>query len=139
MAAQYPNDGAIVVAGLVQTGLALSKLHLFKDGLIPTQNTTKAEFDAAEADYDGYTPTGETVTAFLDPLVLAGGGAEIESGTTQFAYVDGMTHVTNIVKGWYLTDATDNIIAYDVFPQVVPFQNNGNGINLDVVLSYGEP
>jgi hypothetical protein len=135
----YPNDGALALAGLVQTGLAGSKLHLYKQGLVLGQTTTKDELDAVECDYDGYTPGGITITAWLAALLLAGGGAEIQSGTKQFVYIDGLTHVTNLAGGWYLTLAGGGLFAAGAFQNPVNFQANGQGVNLDLALDYGTP
>lgn len=138
MSAKYPNDGALWLGAKVQTALAASKLHLFKSSFTPNNESVIADFDAAECDYDGYAAGGIAVATWLAPLLTPPQGCEIESGTKQFHYVDGVGHVTNLAGGWYLTDTGGALVAYDVFPEAVPFQSNGNGLNLDIVLPFGQ-
>lgn len=135
----FPNEAALTGAAVLQTALANSKLHLFKSGTVVGAETTLVDLDAAECDFDGYTAGGVTITAWLAPLLKAGGGAFIESGYKQFQYVDGVGHVTNIAGGWYITTSGGALWSADNFAVPVPFQADGQGVNLDIIQNYGTP
>lgn len=129
----YPNAGCLAKATILQTALAGGKMHLFKDGFVPTVTTTKAELDAQEADFDGYTAGGETVAAWLSPLLDPAGGASIESGTVQFEWAHDTDDVTNLIGGWYYTTAAGQLIV-GTFPVSIPMEGPGQGIPLNVKL-----
>lgn len=126
-------------AGVLKTALAASKLRLYKNALVPDVNTTKAMFEANEADYDGYTAGGVTVTAFLGPGLNPGGGADIISPVNYFAWTHDTDDVGNMIGGWWLELAAGAVYAYtnypspigmakagDVIPQVIQFTEGDN-------------
>lgn len=137
----YTNSGAIFLATNARTALAASKLRLFKDtGLVPTPGTTLAELAAIEADYSGYTAGGITVANFTTPLLNPTGGASIQSGLQQFAFVpevDPEDNVTNVIGGFFIVDATGKLVLVGTFPNGVPMQVEGNGIPMNVQLVFG--
>ena len=137
MPAFFPNSGCLKQAGEMQTVLENSKLRLFQSSLNPSPSTLLADYVAAECDYDGYTPGGLTVTAFLDPISAPLGGAQIQAPTKQFTYVDGVGHVSNNVGGWFLCDAAGAVRAVGVLGSPVPMASNGDGLPIDVVLRFG--
>lgn len=130
----YPNAGALEKADVLKTALAGGKIHLFKSDFVPLVNSTEAEFNANECDYDGYTAGGITIANWLSPLLDPSGGASIEMPITQFTFVaGGGTPVTNTVGGWYYTTSGGMLICGE-FPQPIPMQANGQGIPLSIKL-----
>lgn len=106
----YTREAAMAKATEIKTALALSKLRLIKEGLVVTQFTTKAAMVAAECDFDGYTPGGYTLTAWLGPQWNEGGGARITSPMTNVAYGPAEDPpVTNSVGGWWIEDASGDV------------------------------
>jgi len=126
----YTNEGAIALATEVKTALALSKLLLFQEGLVPTRYTLKAALTAAECDFDGYTPGGYTLTAWTGPANQAGGGAVITSPLTNIAYGPAEDPpVTNMVGGWWIEDASGDVRTVGVFDPPRAMQVVGDVIN----------
>lgn len=106
----YPRDAAMNKATVVKTTLALSKLRLFKQGLVLTGFTTLAQLEAAECDFDGYTVGGYTLTAWTGPGFDGGGGAVITSPLTTVSYGPaGDPVVTNEVGGWFIETAVGGL------------------------------
>ena len=131
----YPNAGSIELASVVQAALANSEIHLFQAGSVTlAPGTTLAELVAAECDFTGYAPA--TVTAFNDPLLSPFGGAQIGSGTKQFA-IDAPYTVSNVVQGWWLEDSGGNLICAGEFPSLISLVGAGDGIPIDVNLVFG--
>lgn len=125
----YPNVGAINIATLVQTELALSKLRLFKQGFIPGVGTTAANLIAEECDFTGYPAGGNEVTAFFDPILNPLGGASTDWPTSQFAAAAPYT-VGNMVGGWWLETAAGDLIACGTFAEAIPIGAAGQGLPL---------
>jgi len=134
MASLYPNTGTMKICTLMQTGLATSKMRLFKDGLITlTPLTTLAELVAAECDYTGYTAGGQAITAWNAPLLQAGGGAGITSPTIQFAAGTPYT-VGNVVGGGWIEDTGGVLWFAWKFDSAVPIGASGQGVPVSVTL-----
>ena len=132
----YPLAGCEVIAALVQAELAASKLRLFQDSLpAPDPSTPIADYVANEADFTGYPAGGETITAWLDPILDPLGGYSIGSGTEQFA-TDNPTTVGNIIAGAWLENAAGDIISVVVFTTPIPMQMPGQGIPIDLRLVF---
>ena len=129
----YTVEAATTKASAIKTAFALSKLLLFKSSLVPTQFTTKAALEAAECDFDGYTPGGYTLTAWTGPLNNPGGGAVITSPIVNAAYGPaGDPPVTNECGGWFIEDATGNVRLVGIFNPPRPMVQVGDGIVLVV-------
>lgn len=136
-----PDVGRIILAGLMamgaelKTALASSKMRLFKSEIVSLVGITKALLEASEADYDGYTPGGVTVTAFNDPFKDDNGSVLVTSPVTQFNFVDAdPTEETNIIGGAWLEDAAGIVRAVVLFDDAEPMETNDNSI--PVVLSF---
>jgi hypothetical protein len=127
----YTNAACMVNAAEKQTALALSKCRLFKSTFVPTPATTKAELEANEADYTGYTAGGETITAWLDPLLDPAGGASITAPTIQFD-VTGPVVDTDIVGGFWVEDAGGDVRLVGQFAAPVPMEVVGQGFPLNI-------
>ena len=93
----FTNAGALRVAFYAQSYLPASHIRLFKQGFVPTPANVLADFLTHECDYDGYPANGNVVANWTAPLLTPGGGASIESGVSQFAYVGGGTNLSNVV------------------------------------------
>jgi hypothetical protein len=119
-----------------QTALALSKVRLFKSSLVPTPSTTLAELVAAEADYDDYPAGGDTITAFLDPILNPAGGSSISAPTVQFAVTTDPPIVTNLIGGAWLEDAAGKVRLVMPFASPVPMEIAGQGFPLNVTLGF---
>jgi len=132
----FPNSASLAIAALVQGELALSKIRLFQDGFSPSVNTTRAQLIAEEADYTGYAAGGETVTAFLPPILNPLGGASIDWPTVQFDAVAPYT-VGNVIGGWWLEDAAGAVVyAIGTFAAPIPVGAAGQGFPLSGSLVF---
>jgi hypothetical protein len=132
----FPNVATVWLAELVQTELALSKLRLWQDGeIIPSIATTRAALVAAEADYTGYTATGETLTAWFAPLNNPVGGSSIDSPKEQFAAASPFT-VANVIGGFWVETAGADLVVIGVFETPVPVGAAGQGFPLSVSLIF---
>lgn len=131
----YPNEGALWLAGVVQTALAASNMKLFQTGSVTlTAVTTLAELDAAECDYTGY--AAEAIATWFDPLLNPLGGASIESGLLQFQ-IDAPYTVSNIVQGWYLVESGGGLVCAGDFATPRQLVGAGDGIPFNVELIFG--
>lgn len=131
----YPNSSTIVIAGLVQDELALSKLRLFQEGFVPSIATTRAELVAAEADYTGYPAGGVEVTAWLDPILNPIGGASIDMPTEQFAAAAPYT-VGNTIGGYWIETAGGVLIVVGTFATPIPIGAAGQGFPMTLTLVF---
>jgi len=103
-------EAAATKATREKTALALSKLRLAKAPFVPTVNSTVLEFEAAEADADGYTPGGYTLTAWAGPVAGATGGAVITSPITNVAYgPPSDPPVGNSITAWWIETAAGDL------------------------------
>lgn len=129
---QYPNSGALLLAGVVQTALAASEVHLYQAGTIvlgPT--TTLADLTAEEADFTGYAAV--TVANWLDPLLSELGGAAIDSGLNDFAITAPYT-VPNVIQGWWVQDAGGDLCVAGDFPVNKGIAGAGDGVRFNIEL-----
>lgn len=117
--------GAKLEAAAGKTRLALSVLHLFKAGFVPTPTTVKADFEANECDYDGYAPL--TITAWSDP-VLAGVGYAIYAPTQTFPWVLDTDAIGNQAGGAWLETAAGVVYQYTIFDPTRPIQGPDQAI-----------
>ena len=124
------NAGALALGTREKTAMAASVLKLFKTNIALGINTVVADLTAAEADFDGYAAI--TVTNMLAPVYDPAGGVSIESGTQQFAYVDGDDHITNTIYGWWHETAAGVLLSCASFDDPIPMAVNGQGIPLNV-------
>lgn len=131
----YPNASTLYLAGLVQADLAASKLRLFQEGFVPSIATSRAELIAAEADYTGYTAGGETIAAWLAPLLNPIGGASIDMPTIQFDAASPYT-VANVVAGWWIETAGGVVIAVGTFTTPISIGAVGQGFPMTVTLVF---
>lgn len=133
----YPNVGALFIAETMQTALAGASLQLFQTGSVTlSQSTTKSDLDDAEADYTGYTPGGQTITAWMDPLLNPVGGASIESGLFQFS-IDAPYTTPNTIQGWYIVESGGTLVCAGDFASTKPLVGAGDGIPFNVELIFG--
>jgi hypothetical protein len=124
----YTQEAATIKATGIKTALALSKLRFTKEGLVITQFTTIAQLEANEADFDGYTAGGYTLTAWTGPLKADVGGAVITSPLVNVAYGPaGDPPVTNSIGGWWIEDAAGNVRTAGNFDPPKLLQAVGDG------------
>jgi len=129
----YPLAGSIWLAGIARTALAGSKLKLFQSSLTPNVNTTKAELDAAEADFTGYAEI--TLTTWGAPYTSSAGGAAINSPCGQFATTDPTTVPNNIGGAWVETTG-GVLVIIDAFPDVIPMNAPNQAIPIQEILRF---
>ena len=115
-------EGAQVEATAAQTRMATGGMHLYQSGFVPSPTSTLTDFDANECDFDGY--VAATFTAWNAP-VIAGTGWMTYGPTQTFAYVDGATHVGNMVGGYYLVDKDGKLVGWSAASPAEPCQANG--------------
>jgi len=129
----FTQESAIAKATEIKTALAASKLWLFKSSLTPTPATTAAELEAAECDFDGYTPGGYALAAWTGPLNAEGGGAVITSPLVNVSYnTPSDPPVTNMVGGWFVEDASGDVRVVGIFDPPRPCQEVGDGFSIVV-------
>lgn len=126
-----PLQGTQQSAEERRTVYALSTIHLFQSSLNPNGSTPKADYVAAEANYDTY--VAQTFTAWLPAILAPGSGYMIESPLVQFAVgpVDPVT--PNVIGGCYVLDAAGVIRIAVKFDTAVPMQVAGQGIPISIV------
>lgn len=132
MPAFYPNVGQLWLAGITRTALASSVVSLYQNTLTPSVLSTKAELEAAEADYDGYLPI--TVTAWGAPFLSALGGA-IQMPSVQFQPTGDTT--PNTINGAWIETAGGVLVSIISFPQSVPMVTTADAIPLSEILRFG--
>jgi hypothetical protein len=129
-----PLESCDVTAGLMETALISSVMHLFKYGsLAPTPTTPLADYTAAECDFDGYAAI--TVTSTGPPFLL---GAAWALETQQRFNFDSGSPLSggNQVGGWYWVSATGKLIEYGTFDGGRPAQADGQAVFVTAVLPY---
>lgn len=132
----FPNAATTWLGLLVQAELALSKLRLWQSGEItPSIATTRAQLVAAEADYTGYTATGEELTAWFAPLANPLGGSSIDSPKEQFAAASPYT-VGNLIGGFWVETAAGDLVVIGTFENPIPVGAAGQGFPLSVSLIF---
>lgn len=107
----FTAQAAARKANVIKTSLALAVLHLIKAPFTMTAFSTKAEMEAAEADFDGYDPEdGYPLTAFTGPTSDPSGGAVLTSPLVNVIYGPaGDPPVGNLIAGWWIEDATSEV------------------------------
>lgn len=128
------NEGAMALASREKTVLVNSKVKLFKSGLVLSTTTTVAQLAAVECDFDGYAAI--TIAAWLAPLLDPDGGASIESGVQQFAWVHVTDDIGNLVGGWWIELAAGTMVACGAFDSPISLGALGQGIPLSVKLLF---
>lgn len=131
----YPNSAALILAGLVRTSLAASKMGLYKAITSPLSPSTTFA-DLTEADYDGYAQ--KTITNFLPPYLDPAGGASIQSGTQQFDF-DTDTSLSNVVLGFFLLTSGGDLMVVGSFDAPISMSAPGDSIPVNCTLNYGAP
>lgn len=120
----------------MQTAYALSKIRLFKTGFVPNNQTTLQNLIDQECAYTGYVAGGETITAWLAPLLQASGGAGITMPTEQFAAVAPFT-LQDVAGGFWIETAGGIVVAIGVFDTPIPLGAEGQGVPVTGVLTFG--
>lgn len=124
----YTQEAAATKATEIKAALALSKLRMVKEGLVVTQFTTKVQLEDNEADFDGYTTGGYTLTAWTGPLKADVGGAVITSPLIVVSYGPaGDPPVTNSVVAWWIEDASGDVRTVGTFDPPKLLQVVGDG------------
>ena len=112
------QTGAFSNAENAVSALEGATMHLFQGSLItPTALSTAAEFLAAEATFDGYSPS--TIAEWSDPPVLAGQAWAIYAPTQTFRYTFS-AGVVNAIGGYFILDSGGVLIGYTTFS---PWEN----------------
>jgi hypothetical protein len=123
----FPNSGTLLIAGLLKTALAASKLRLIKgDFFLPGASTTRDDLLALEADFTGYPAGGAPIANFLAPLLNPVGGASIDWPTIQFAAASPYT-VGNVICGWWIETTDGVLVAVGSFASSIPIGQAGQG------------
>jgi hypothetical protein len=132
MSVQFvPLSGCQRDALQMQTALANSVISLFKSSLAPTPSTSKAEYEAMEADYDDYAPI--TMSTWHDPILAPGSGYMIGSPLVQFEVGDTDPTTPNLIGGCWVEDATGHVRLAVIFTAPVPMQVAGQGIPINLI------
>ena len=127
----FPLEGCLATANALRTTLANSVLHLFREPLVPDPSTPLVDYTAAEATYDGY--TAATMNAWNVPILAPGTGYMIGSPLVQFTWVSAGPDVGNVIAGCYLVDAAGKNRLTVIFTDLIPMQQAGQGIPINLV------
>lgn len=134
----FTQQAATRKATIIQGGLANSKLRLVKNPITINQFTTKETLEANEADFDGYTEGGYTLTAWIAPNNDPGGGAVITSPLTNIAFgTPSDPPVGNTLYGWWIEDSTGAVRLVGVWNPERPIQAPGEGFPMIVQIVEG--
>ena len=125
--------GANVEAAAAKTRMAASIASLFQAGFNPTPNSLKIDFEAEEADYDGYAPV--TIATWSDPI-LAGDGWMTFAPTQNIPWVFDADAVGNAIGGYWLETAGGVVIGYGVFDPARAVTGPGMSVIFTPVLQY---
>jgi hypothetical protein len=126
-------NGAKVEATAAQTRMAGSKMHLFQFGFTPSPTSTLADFEAEEADFDGYAE--KTLATWAAPI-LAGVGYMTYAPTQTFAWTLDVDSVGNQIGGHWLETAGGELIGYTIYDPSIPLQGAGMAVVKTPVLVY---
>jgi len=139
----YTRQAAMEKATVIKTSLATSKVRFFQSTLSVSQNTTKVELVAAEADFSGYTAAGYALTAWGGPVKNAAGGAIITSPAISPAVTDPDPDpiVGNTLGGWWVEDTSGDVRLVGVFDQPIPMNAVGDGFTwiTQIVEAFNAP
>jgi hypothetical protein len=108
-------------------------IHLYKSGFSPSRSSTRAEFFAAECDYNGYAPGDLFASPLVRGIIDAAGNYAVEGRVVSFAATDGM--VPNDCGGGWLDNNVD-VGWFFSFDQPVIFDSAGSPKQLLVRLGY---
>jgi hypothetical protein len=131
-----PISGSIDQANHVAARLAGSYTRLFKDQITPSAQTTLAELNAVEADFDGYTPGGLLVPSWTVAVLGPGIGSVVTSATIQFSFTGGGLGVGNVLGGFYLVTADNVLWQIGTFGDPFPMQVVHVGFPLNWLFGY---
>jgi len=125
----YTREAATEKATVIKTSLATSKVRFFQSTLSVSQNTTKAELVAAEADFSGYTAGGYALAAWLGPVKNQAGGSVITSPTVMVLTEDPDPDpfVGNTIGGFWVEDTSGDVRLVGVFDPTIPMLQIGDG------------
>jgi hypothetical protein len=126
----YPNVGCMEGIELIRTALALCKVKLFQNDILPGASTVVADLE--EADFDGYTP--EVVTALLPAYLDPAGGASAQIGTVQFDHTGGP--VANVCYGFWVEAAAGDLWLVGRFEEGIPMGKVGDALPIDVKFNF---
>lgn len=118
-------SGAAIIAAANQARNANSVVRLFKSTFNPSPTSTKADFIAAEADYDGYAAV--TVAAWGAPILYGQGWATF-APTQTFRYTAGASNIGNTIGGYFLVTSAGDLMIYEVFANPAPVQGPGQAV-----------
>ena len=120
-------NGAKVIATANQARLAASVLHLFKQNpaFNPTITTTLAEFNANEADFDGYAT--KTIATWGTPVLLGAAWATY-APTQTFLWELDTDAVGNAIGGWYLVTSGGELMDYGIYDPPIPVSGEGQAV-----------
>ena len=133
-------EGIALWLGLLKTNLSTTSLvRLFQSSFVPNSGSSQADFVAAEANYDGYTPGGEPLGAWQDPILGPGTGMSMGSPLVLFE-TDPAIVTGNLIGGFWVEDAASKVITFGKFAAPVPMQVAFQGFpwNCRIALPTGE-
>lgn len=136
---QIPLVGSQFLAGLIQSGLAASKLRLFVAGYQPNLNDTLADLVAVEATFSGYPAGGYSLATWSAALFNPVGGSQTVAPQTDvlFTAPGSGSPVTQTLGGWFLVSSGGILVADGLFDTPIPMVQNGDGFPITMALFAG--
>lgn len=99
-------------------------------GLVLTPSTTKAELDAVESAFTGYTTGGSAITLTTPGIVRGSVRLSILAGNVVWVLGTADPLVTGQVYGYYLYDTTYGLICSENFSEPVVLGQTGDYLDL---------
>lgn len=134
MAGWVPMEAALARAEAAKALAAGGSLRLYTDALTPDGNSTKADFEAAQATFDDYAP--KTIGAFYDPILAGGSAYIVTMPPQQFAQGAVDPIVPNNIRGAYYLSAAGDLLYATRFTTDVPVTVAHTGVPVELVDVY---
>ena len=131
----YSLEGSLFLATAMRTAFALGHIRLFQSSLVPTSGTPLADFETAEADFDGYPSGGIITTTWNAPILDEAGGYSIGTPLVQFE-TDPAEATPNMIGGWFFVEAGGDLICFGKYGTPVPMQIPGQGLPISARLVF---
>lgn len=114
--------GALVEAGLRQTYLVNSVIHLFQASELfnPTPGTLLSEYLANEADFDGY--ASKTLATWPEIVAAAGTSFLLFAATQTWIWTFDTDSIGNMIAGHFIVSAGGDLVGVVVYDTPIPMQ-----------------
>jgi len=135
MALKIPDVGELALLTMLKNTFNAStvKLKLYKNNYTPVDASVVGDF--TEANFNGYTAGGVSVTTFSVPATVAG---KASTTANPAAWTKSAGGTGNDIYGYYVTDAAGTTLLWAERAAAAPISmnNTGEGITVTLVQTY---